>query len=152
MVWIMPLFAVISVILSEKIDLVLGFETISQYDPIEDLGKRYGKRDDGTIDDLATTNFIRYWEAGCRYILSALSQDSGFRKDVDVWGIPHLINNAIGSALRFKDKCPKCNSPLWLLTDVITLEVTFSSNKISLPLFPICCFNCDWCSVVSSNI
>ena len=141
----------LTTILLQNRALVLGFEILSSYDPVTDLGNRYGKRDDGTVDDLATVDFIRYWEAGCRFILSALNQMPGFRKNVDVWGIPHLINNAIGSLLRMQNQnCPKCKSPMWILTWPISIQM--SAPPSSLPLFPCLCIECGWSSAITTNI
>ncbi|MFC1803761.1 hypothetical protein ACFL0D_07335 [Thermoproteota archaeon] len=85
--------------------LILDFEVLNEYDTRGDLGYRYGRNDDETIDDEATINFVNYWDAGCRYILSVLN-DSDIKQNVDVWGIPHLINNAVGSSLRLSFNWP----------------------------------------------
>lgn len=129
--------------------LVLGFEILNKYDARGDLGYRYGKRDDDTIDDEATINFIKYWDSGCRYILSVLNDSREFRRNVDVWGIPHLLNNAIGSFLRLPSYCPRCGGRLWLLTTPI--EISEVSIK-KAPVFPIYCQDCELMMVCPSNI
>ena len=130
--------------------LVWDFEILKEYDIRGDLGNRYGKRDNDTIDDEATINFVKYWNAGCNYILSVLNESNDFRKNVDVWGIPHLINNAVGSLLRLLDKCPKCNGRIWLTTN--PCEIPQEIKTKTVPLFLVICQDCDFFSFVSMNI
>ena len=108
--------------------LVWDFEMLNEYDMRGDLGNRYGRKDDNTIDDEATINFVKYWDAGCRYILSVLNDSNDFMQNVDVWGIPHLINNAVGSYLRLPGKCKKCKGRLWLMTNPIARARDFPSS------------------------
>ncbi len=130
--------------------LAWNFEILNKYDVRGDLGNRYGKRDDDTIDDEATINFVKYWDSGCRYILSVLNDSYEFRRNVDVWGIPHLINNAVGSFLRRQEKCPKCNGRLWLMTN--RLEIPQETKTKVVPLFLLICQDCDFNTVGSTNI
>ena len=59
----------------------------------------YGRDRNGVINQQNTTRFMQYWDAGCRYILSIISESEGWEENVDVWGVPHLINNALGGWL-----------------------------------------------------
>lgn len=130
--------------------LVWDFEILNEYDTRGDLGNRYGRKDDNTIDDEATINFVKYWDAGCRYILSVLNDSNDFKQNVDVWGIPHLINNAVGSYLRLSEKCPKCQGRLWLMTYPTEIEREIKIKKV--PLFLLICQDCDFNIVGSTNI
>jgi len=130
--------------------LVWDFEIFNEYDTRGDLGNRYGRRDDTTIDDEATINFVKYWDAGCRYILSVLNDSNDFRQNVDVWGIPHLINNAVGSVLRLPRKCQKCNGRLWLITSPIKIEQEIKTK--TFPLFLAICPECGFMTPIISNI
>lgn len=138
--------------LDQNSALVLDYEILKHYDPVADLGNRYGRRNDGTIDYDSTISFVRYWEAGCRYILSGLNQTSGFRQNIDVWGIPHLINNAIGSWLRLSpnaQKCPSCGKSLWIATIPCQLSQALAAKD--LPLFPAFCLDCGWAGPFHTN-
>ena len=130
--------------------LVWNFEILKEYDTRGDLGDRYGRKDDNTIDDEATINFVKYWDAGCRYILSVLNDSNDFMQNVDVWGIPHLINNAVGSCLRLPGKCKKCKGRLWLMTNPIEIEREIKTN--TFPLFLAICQDCGFMTPMISNI
>lgn len=130
--------------------LVWDFEILKEYDVKGDLGNRYGKKDDNTIDDETTINFVMYWGAGCRYILSVMNDSNDFRQNVDVWGIPHLINNAVGSYLRLSEKCQECNGKKWLITNPITIEQEIKTK--TLPLFFTVCQDCGFITPIISNI
>lgn len=130
-------------------EIVLDFEILNEYNTIGDLGNRFGRNDDNTIDDEATVNFVKYWDAGCRYILSVLN-DSDIRQNVDVWGIPHLINNAVGSFLRLPFNCPDCGGRVWLLTGLVSLEQEIRMN--TLPVFLGACQRCGRTTSTPTNI
>ena len=135
--------------------LVWDFEILNEYDTRGDLGNRYGRKDDNTIDDEATINFVKYWDAGCRYILSVLNDSNDFRQNVDVWGIPHLINNAVGSSLRLPGKCQKCKGRLWLMTSPVNVEQEITLKTLPLkilPLFLTICQDCGQTIAITSNI
>lgn len=136
--------------LLESQDQVIDFEILGEYNVMSDLGHRYGRRDNGVIDDEATINFVRYWDAGCRYLLSVITGPSGFSQNVDIWGVPHLIYNAIGSYLRISEMCPRCGGRQWLVTDQIEIPENIPFNH--LPAFLILCQNCDYSNIISTNI
>jgi len=106
----------------------------------------------GSKDDHQTLLFIRYWDAACRYILSILTIPGNWKGDVDVWGIPHLVNNSVGSLLRhYGVNCPICKrSLMYLVTCRIPLQNTVNINE--LPAFLLLCPSCYHQIILSSNI
>lgn len=109
-------------------DLILTHEEC-RYRVASDLGNRYAKTSDGTINEERLLNFINYWNGACRYILSILVKDT-LDDEVDIWGIPHLINNSLGTKLSMNSEnkesirisgnpqynCPICGEILFMDT------------------------------------
>lgn len=132
-------------------ELIRDYEVLKSYAVRDDLGGRYGRREDGSIDDTRTMRFIRYWDAACRYILSILSDQGNWIENVDVWGVPHLVNNSLGGWLRHGDaRCPKCKERLYMDTGLSQLGQTYS-----FPVAPVFYFVCPACyhgSLMATNI
>jgi len=127
-------------------DLVWDYEILKEYKVRDDLGGRYGRRSDGSIDDNRTLRFINYWDSGCRYILSILTDKGNWEPNVDVWGVPHLINNSLGGLLRPPNaKCPKCGSLMYMATSISTIPSSLLSALSSLRRVPIFLFVCPEC-------
>jgi len=119
---------------------------MATYHVREDLGRRYGSN-----NDEQTVRFARYWDAACRYILSILTTPGNWLQDVDVWGIPHLVNNSLGAYLRVSD----CSSPCG--HQMAYLETDFSPLSAPTPFqaIPAFRFRCPICSAdwfASANI
>lgn len=129
-------------------NLVWNYETMVTFDVRHDLGRRYGSN-----DDIQTLQFIRYWDAACRYILSIVTLPGNWIPNVDVWGIPHLVNNSLGSLLRPRGGrfyCPKCSNPMYMFTMLINLQ-----NNVSIgcsPSFVFICPNCGYQDLRCINI
>ena len=119
------------------------------YDVSRDLGPRYGSNLNNQ-----TLQFIRYWDAGCRYILSTRSMPGNWKRDIDIWGVPHLVNNSIGSWLRPNKLCsnPNCNSRMYMNTVPITFQFSNPVNQIDLPAFVFVCPSCLNMLACPSNI
>jgi hypothetical protein len=137
-------------------NLVWDYEIFKEYRVRDDLGGRYGRRSDGSIDDNRTLLFIRYWDSGCRYILSILGDKGNWESNVDVWGIPHLINNSLGSWLRPPGaKCKKCGNLMYMATSVAPVFSSLLPQLSSLghlPIFLFVCPNCKEETIRISNI
>jgi hypothetical protein len=106
-----------------------------------DLGTRYGS-------NLAnqTLGFMRYWDAACRYILSILAMPGNWKDDVDVWGVPHLVNNSMGAWLRPKGNpriCPNCQAHMYMSTTPGAVIFPTSITEIGTPLFVFVCPRCQ---------
>jgi len=125
--------------LDSRKNIVWGYETMLTYHVRCDLGDRYGSHNDDQ-----TLQFIRYWDAACRYILSILTLPGNWTQDVDVWGIPHLVNNSLGAWLRPERSpvlCPACQTHMYMPARYeLPSSVTVSSNA-----FPIVLFVCPKC-------
>jgi hypothetical protein len=131
-------------------NLVWDYETMVTYNVTNDLGARYGSN-----QAVQTLGFIRYWDAACRYILSILTTTGNWLNDVDVWGVPHMVNNSLGAWLRPErpsQPCPNCQTHMYLNT--VPLPLTFSApiTQIDLPSFVFICPNCQNKLIRSSNI
>jgi len=113
-----------------------------------DLGNRYGSnRDDQTLQ------FVRYWDAACRYILSILTFPGNWAQDVDVMGIPHLVNNSLGAWLRPERNpvpCPRCQTHMYMATARSQLSPPVLTNQVPFVLF--ICPNCSQHDFFSINI
>ena len=124
--------------------LCWDYEVMNQYYVRDDLGKRYGRLNDGSISSRRTVSFIRYWDAACRYILDILTESTNWDERVDVWGIPHLVNNSLGAWLRMSGdnyRCSRCKSPLYLATNA-----RHPSQLVDASYTPIFSFFCPRCS------
>lgn len=134
-------------------EIVWDYEILKVYKVRDDLGGRYGRRSDGSIDDDRTLRFIRYWDSGCRYILSILGDEGNWDLNVDVWGIPHLINNSLGGLLRHPDvKCQNCGSLMYMRTSVALIPSSLLPALSSLRPAPIFLFVCPNCREVTIGI
>ena len=132
-------------------DLIWDYEVLKRYAVRDDLGGRYGRREDGSIDDTRTMRFIRYWDAACRYILLILADQGNWIENVDVWGVPHLVNNSLGGWLRHGDaRCPKCKSRLYMDTGVSRMKQSYSFQVA--PVFYFACPVCYNGSLLATNI
>ncbi|MDQ1279278.1 MAG: hypothetical protein QG670_538 [Thermoproteota archaeon] len=146
--------------LKERIEankiLIWDFEILRDYKVMEDLGNRYGRRSSGSIDEDMTVHFIRYWDAACRYILSILIENGNWNQSVDVWGIPHKLNNSLGGWLRFTDaKCPKCGKTMYMATGPIPIPQSFLpilSKFKRAPIFILSCPDCNMGGIAELNI
>lgn len=129
--------------------LVWDYETMTTYHVRNDLGRRYGSGDDDQ-----TLQFIRYWDSACRYILSILTLPGNWIQDVDVWGIPHLVNNSLGCWLRPNRSpipCPVCHTPLYMST-FHKLQSQISLQTNALPIFLFVCPSCFRTTIKPINI
>jgi hypothetical protein len=127
-------------------NLVWDYEILKTFNVFIDLGNRYGSR-----NRLQTLRFIRYWDAACRYILSILIMPGNWSYNVDVWGIPHLVNNSLGCKLRIRNsRCPNCGQPLCLTTDKCDISPPVSTS--SLPFFLVVCTQCGYQGTCVINI
>ena len=125
--------------------LVWDYE-ILEYQVRDDLGNRYGKLNDGSIDVHRTAMFIRYWDAACRYILEILTGPGNWDNNVDVWGIPHLVNNSLGAWLRLSDaRCPRCSTSMYMAT-LAEIPQQLRPQLATFSNAPICLFVCPQCS------
>ena len=114
-----------------------------------DLGSRYGSN----LDD-QTLQFVRYWDAACRYVLSILTLLGNWTQDVDVWGIPHLVNNSLGAWLRPERNpvlCPACQTHMYMATHCKFSHPTFMQIH-GVPYCLFICPNCSQQSFVSFSI
>ena len=137
--------------INSRRNIIWDYELLNKYNARQDLGGRYGRLIDGSIDDERTIRFIRYWDSGCRYILSIISDSGNWDKNVDVWGVPHLINNALGGWLRPTNvKCPNCKELMYMATYVTRLPEAVSI--IGVPSFLFACPRCNRQLVVPTNI
>jgi len=128
-------------------DLVWNYEILKEYKVRDDLGGRYGRGSDGSIDDDRTLRFIRYWDSGCRYILSILAEKGNWEPNVDVWGIPHLINNSLGGWLRPPSaKCSRCGGLMYMATSLVSIPSSLLPALSSLRHAPIFLFVCPQCN------
>jgi hypothetical protein len=129
--------------LRSRNDLVWDHEILKEFKVQEDLGGRFGRRSDGSIDDNLTLCFVHYLDSACRYILSILVEQDNWEKNVDVMGIPHLVNNALGAWLRHPNSvCPKCQATMYVATFVTPLsrrEQAALSEADSIPVFRMVC-------------
>jgi hypothetical protein len=128
-----------------KTPLIWDYEVL-EYRVRDDLGNRYGRLNIGTIDDHRTAMFIRYWDAACRYVMEILTSPGNWDDNVDVWGIPHLVNNSLGAWLRIHGvKCPRCSTSMYLATwQEIPQQLRPQLAAISNA--PICLLVCPQCS------
>ena len=114
-----------------------------------DLGTRYGSGDDDQ-----TLRFVRYWDSACRYILSILTLPGNWLNDVDVWGIPHLVNNSLGAMLRTSHRCPYCGTIQFMATSITDVSNLPPNLLAMLPHFqriPIFLFICPRCGQLWLN-
>lgn len=120
--------------------LVWDYEVMRTFHVYRDLGNRYGSN-----NNAQTLQFIRYWDAACRYILSILALPGNWTRGVDVWGIPHLVNNSLGAWLRPERNpvpCPNCGTHAYMATRCKTsVNLNVTTDK-----FPVCFFICPNCS------
>jgi ribosomal protein S27AE len=141
-------------VIQSNIALTCDYE-ILEYRVRDDLGNRYGRLNDGTIDDHRTVMFIRYWDAACRYILEILTTLRNWDSNVDVWGIPHLVNNSLGAWLRLSNaQCARCSTSMYLATHT-EIPQQLRQRLATFSKAPICLFLCPQCSsvtVASTNI
>lgn len=110
-------------------DLILTHEKCI-YRVRADLGNRYAKMNDNTMNEERLLNFINYWNGACRYILSIIANDT-LDNTVDIWGVPHLVNNSLGTkfCMNFENEdlrrrginpayvCPSCGETLYMDTN-----------------------------------
>jgi hypothetical protein len=127
---------------AQNTNLVWNCETMVTWNVANDLGTRYGS-------SLAnqTLEFIRYWDAACRYILSILVMPGNWKDDVDVWGVPHLVNNSMGGWLRTKGNpriCPNCQANMYMSTTRGTVISPTPITNIETPLFVFVCPRCGY--------
>lgn len=131
-------------------NLVWDYEIMRTYHVRNDLGNRYGSN-----LDKQTLQFVRYWDAACRYLLSIFAYPHNWISDVDVWGIPHLVNNSLGGALRLRNAgrgrtCTNCGHPVYLITGISQLASPVSIS--ALPCLLAACKQCGFISPCSINI
>jgi len=129
-------------------NLVWDYEIMRTYHVRNDLGSRYGSN-----TDTQTLQFIRYWDAACRYILTVLTLPGNWTQDVDVWGIPHLVNNSLGAWLRPERgpvPCPRCQTHMYMATFISTFSPPRQINMV--PHFFFTCPNCDFEQIRPLNI
>jgi len=125
--------------ISQNRSLVWDYESMVTYNVRNDLGSRYGSN----LDD-QTLRFIRYWDGACRYILSILVLPGNWTRDVDVWGVPHLINNSLGAWLRPERgpvPCPRCHSHMYMAT--CSCSVSPARQIGTAPYFLFICPSCN---------
>jgi len=138
--------------------LFWDYEILKGYDVKDDLGNRFGRLRNRTIDNHRTILFIKYWDAACRYILEILSGPGDWDTNVDVWGIPHLVNNSLGSWLRVSDieelKCPTCRTLMYIATwGIIPEQLRSQLNGMSrAPIFLSKCPQCSLTTLIPMNI
>lgn len=133
--------------------LVWDYEIMTTYHVRDDLGERYGSGNDNQ-----TLRFIRYWDSTCRYILSILALPGNWVQDVDVLGIPHLVNNSLGGLLRLASRCPNCHELQYLETGRLQirnlppqLQAMFPYSQ-DVPVFLARCPRCDAPWLITTNI
>jgi hypothetical protein len=136
--------------------LIWNYEVLEEYQVRDDLGNRYGRLNDGTIDAKRTVLFIRYWDAACRYILDILTDVGNWDRNVDVWGVPHLVNNSLGAWLRLTNaQCSRCRTAMYLSTIPRRISQQDAQRLPQIGNVPIFLFICPECSSIvfgSSNI
>lgn len=142
---------VLSHIFRTSRNLVWDYETMVTYDVSGDLGTRYGN-----VNNVQTIEFIRYWNAACRYILSILSIPGNWTQGIDVWGIPHLVNNSIGAWLRPERNpvlCPHCQTHMYMRTSLTSVALRQAiGTQIQTPYFLFDCPNCLNQIIIAHNI
>lgn len=117
-------------------NLIGDYELMTTYHVRDDLGKRFGSG-----NDEQTLRFTRYWDSAYRYILSILASPRNWAQNVDVWGIPHMVNNSLGAYLRLGTKSTCCHESLYMAT-----EAAFDrSIKLSSDHFPLLVVFCPRC-------
>lgn len=129
-------------------NLVWDYEVMKTYHVNNDLGPRYGNNVNSK-----TLQFIRYWDSACRYILSILDPTNNWIPDVDVWGIPHLVNNSLGATLR-PERGPRvcqCGTHMYMRTWFQTLQPV-NLQEQNFPLFVFECPNCGSQNIQPINI
>ena len=137
-------------VIQENRNLIWDFEVMNSFHVMNDLGSRFGNNENNQ-----TAMYVRFWDAGCRYILSILEMPGNWKKDVDIWGIPHLINNSLGAWLRQERGprvCPQCGEHMYMNTTPIPFQFSAPINEIPLPSFAFICPKCRYCLAASSNI
>ena len=125
--------------IAQNTNLVWEHEVMRTYRVMNDLGSRYGSN-----TNAQTLQFIRYWDAACRYILSILTSPGNWISDVDVWGIPHLVNNSLGAWLRPERgpvPCPRCHSHMYMATCSCSFSPTRQIG--TAPYFLFICPSCN---------
>jgi hypothetical protein len=136
-----------SAILNNK-KLIWDYEVMNTFNVMRDLGSRYGSNNEDQ-----TLGFVRYWDAGCRYILSIVTMPGNWMADVDVWGIPHLINNSIGAWLRQKppQSCPNCGNQMYINITGATIRLG-ADTDVGVPLLVLVCPHCQTIASLSTNM
>jgi len=137
--------------INQNRNIVWDYESMVTYNVSNDLGTRFGS----SFDD-QTLEFVRYWDAACRYILSILTFPGNWTQNVDVWGIPHVVNNSLGAWLRPERApvlCPNCQTHMYMSTAItpVTLGQPITS-QIRVPHFLFVCPNCSNQYLNSTNI
>jgi len=129
------------------------YEILTEYDVLGDLGNRFGRNQDGSIEHERTLRFVRYWDAGCRYILSVIADSGNWEKNVEIWAVPHLINNALGSWLRHPNvKCNNCGEFGYMRTNVTNAQLAAKGLEIRVPMFAFGCPKCGSQWIGCTNI
>lgn len=141
----------LSRLLESENTLVSDFELLKDYDVLQDLGKRFARNERGEIDPERTKLFVRYWNSGCDFILSAIGDTQDWDRTIDVMGMPHLIYNALGSAFRTSVRCQSCSNEMYIVTWKIG-GFNVNLNLSELPLLPLYCFNCKSLTWVTTNL
>ena len=135
---------------AQNTNLIWNYETMVTWNVTNDLGTRYGSNLGNQ-----TLGFIRYWDAACRYILSILDMPGNWKGDVDVWGIPHLVNNSLGAWLRPKGNsriCPNCRAEMYMSTCMLNATLPAPLLQTGLPLFIFACPRCGHTLANAINI
>lgn len=131
--------------------LVWDYELMTTYNVLNDLGGRFGNNLDSQ-----TLEFVRYWDAACRYILSILTLPGNWVQNVDVWGMPHLVNNSLGAWLRPERDpviCPSCQAHMYMKTVPTSVAVGQPPVlQIQVPCFLFVCPSCPTQFLYSINI
>jgi hypothetical protein len=129
---------------------VNDYEILDGYDVRSDLGKRFAKlgRD---VNDEVTILFVSYLDSACRFILRVMGSGPNWDSGVDVWGIPHLINNSLGGWLRTRHaRCSICGAEMYMAAGQVTLQSPVQVSEV--PTFLFICPSCETQIVGSSNI
>ena len=127
-------------------NLIWEHEKMTTYHIREDLGRRYGSN-----NDEQTVRFARYWDAACRYILSILTMPGNWLQDVDVWGIPHLVNNSLGVYLRVSGLPSPCGHQVGYL-EIDSCQLSAPAAFQEVPVFRFRCPICNRAWLASINI
>lgn len=128
----------LTAILNQHQNRVQDYEVMQTYHVRNDLGSRYGSG-----IDHQTQLFIDYWNAACRYVLEILDLNHNWKPDVDVWGIPHLLNNSLGCWLRPERgpvTCPACQNHMYMAT-----WCQIPAQNMQVNGFPFSLFVCPNC-------